>query len=141
MLRNHRELYIAENLLCNIRPIHPCVKTAFFRTDEAGCYHNNLLIAALKDVGVRTGITVKQYDYSEPQQGKDNCDRLICPLKFSIQMYCDEGNDILTAYDMHAALTAYPVEGASPSVNEINQSVSQLKVKKLNHFSAFHNFR
>ena len=27
------------------------------------------------------------------------------------------------------------------SINEINQSVSQPKVKKLNHFSAFHNFR
>ena len=26
-------------------------------------------------------------------------------------------------------------------VNEINQSMSQLKVKKLYHFSAFHNFR
>ena len=72
---------------------------------------------------------------------KDICDRLICSLKFPIQMYCNEGNYILTAYDMHAALTAHPVKGASPSVNEINQSVSQLKVKKLNHFSAFHNFR
>lgn len=86
---------IAENLLCNIRSIYPCVKTAYFRSDEAGCYHNNLLIVALKDVGVRTGITVKQYDYSEPQQGKDICDRIICPLKYSIQMYCNEGNDIL----------------------------------------------
>ena len=50
---------IAENLLCNVRSIYPCVKTAYFRSDEAGCYHNNLLIVALKDVGVRTGITVK----------------------------------------------------------------------------------
>ena len=49
-------------------------------------------------------------------------------------MYCNEGNDILTAYDMHAALTAHPVKGASHSVYEINQSVSQLKVRKLNHF-------
>ena len=56
-------------------------------------------------------------------------------------MYCNEGNNILTAYDMHAALTAHPLKGASPSVNAINQSVSRLKVKKLNHFNAFHNFR
>ena len=49
-------------------------------------------------------------------------------------MYCNEGNDILTAYDMHAALTAHPVKGASHSVYEINQSVSQLKVRKLDHF-------
>ena len=117
------------------------MKTAYFRSDEVGCYHNNLLIVALKDVGVRTWITVKQYDYSEPQQGKDICDRIICPLKYSIQMYCNEGNDILTAFDMHAALTAHPVKGTSSSVNKINQSVSHIKVKKLNHFSAFHNFK
>ena len=56
-------------------------------------------------------------------------------------MYCNEGNDILTAFDMHAALTAHPVKGTSSSVNKINQSVSHIKVKKLNHFSAFHNFK
>ena len=56
-------------------------------------------------------------------------------------MYCNEGNDILNAYDIHAALTAHPVKGTSSSVNKINQTVSQLKVKKLNHFSAFHNFK
>ena len=132
---------IAENLLCNIRSIYPCVKTAHFRLDEAGCYHNNLLIVALKDAGVRTGITVKQYDYSEPQQGKDICNRIICPLKYSIEMYCNEGNDILTAFDMHAALRAHPVKGTSSSVNKINQSLSHIKVKKLNHFSPFHNFK
>ena len=113
------------------------MKTAYFRLDEASCYHKNLLILALKDIGVRTGITDKQYDYSEPQQGKDICDRIICPLKYSIQMYCNEGNDILTAFDMHAALTAHPVKGTSSSVNKTNQSVSHIKVKKLNHFSAF----
>ena len=56
-------------------------------------------------------------------------------------MYCNEGNDILTAFDMHAALTAHPVKGTSSSVNKINQSVSHIKVKELNHFSAFHNFK
>ena len=56
-------------------------------------------------------------------------------------MYCNEGNEILTAFDMHAALTAHPVKGTSSSVNKINQSVNHIKVKKLDHFSAFHNFK
>ena len=131
---------IVKDLLCNIKCSHPRIKTAYFRSDEAGCYHNNLLIAALKDVGDRTGIAITQYDYSEPQQGKDICDRLICPLKSAIHMYCNEGNDILSASDMHAVQTAHPVKGTSSSVNKINQSVSQLEIKKLEHFSAFHNF-
>ena len=42
---------------------------------------------------------------------------------------------------MHAALRAHPVKGTSSSVNKINQSLSHIKVKKLNHFSAFHNFK
>ena len=68
-------------------------------------------------------------------------ERIICPLKSSIHTYCNEGNDILSASDIHAAHTAHPVKGTSSSMNQINQSVSQLKVKKLTHFSAFHNFR
>ena len=70
-----------------------------------------------------------------------NKERIICPLKSSIHTYCNEGNDILSASDIHAAHTAHPVKGTLSSVNQLNQSVSQLKVKKLTHFSAFNNFR
>ena len=56
-------------------------------------------------------------------------------------MYCNEGNDILSASDMHAAQTAHPVKSTSSSVNKINQSVIQLEIKKLEHFSAFHSFK
>ena len=34
------------------------------RSDEAGCYHNNSLMAAVRDIGERVGITVTQYDFS-----------------------------------------------------------------------------
>jgi hypothetical protein len=40
-----------------------------------------LLIAAIKDIGKRVGIQIKRYDFSEPQQGKDICDRIICPQR------------------------------------------------------------
>ena len=63
---------IAEDLLGNIKSIYPSVKTMYFWSDEAGCYHNSKLIAALRDVGDHKGIAITQYDYSEPQQGKDN---------------------------------------------------------------------
>ena len=117
------------------------ISKAYIRSDEAGCYHNNLLIASLKDIGNRIGICVQSYDFSEPQQGKDICDRIICSLKSSIRRYCNEGNDILTAQDMHTALNCRPVKGTTSSVNEVKTSVEQLSVKKIRDFSSYHNFQ
>ena len=76
---------ILENLFQNIKIEFPNVKNAFLRSDEAGCYHCNHLIAAVKHIGHRVGITVARCDFSEPQQGKDVCDRVLCPMKAAIR--------------------------------------------------------
>lgn len=132
---------IVENLLQHIKTENQLINKIYLRSDEAGCYHNNLLVAAVNDIGKRIGVSVHRYDYSEPQQGKDVCDRIICPLKSSLRRYCNEGNDILEALQMHAALQEHPVKGTLASVNKINNSVKQLEVNKLKNFSAFHNFK
>ena len=112
----------------------------FFRSDEPGCYHSNFLIAAVRDIGQRVGVAVEAYDFSEPQSGKDVCDRILCPLKLSVRTYCSEGNDILSASDMRDALQKHPVRGTSASVNMVDESKKSLQVKKIDHFSGFHNF-
>ena len=81
---------VIENLLLTIKSNFPRVNKANLRSDEAGCDHNNLLIASLADIGKRVGISVQSYNFSEPQQGKDICDRIISPLKSSIRKYCNE---------------------------------------------------
>ena len=86
------------------------------RSDEAGCYHNNFLLAAVRDAGKRVGLTVTQYDFSEPQYGKDVCDRILCPMKSAIRRYCSEGNDVLSAKDMCTALSERPVRGTTACV-------------------------
>ena len=93
-------LSIIENLLSNVKVNTPSITKAYLRSDEAGCYHNNFIIAALTDVSKRVGIQVERYDFSEPQHGKDLCDRILCPLKTSIRKFCNEGNDITTAAQM-----------------------------------------
>ena len=45
----------------------PGLKSVFLRFDEAGCYHNNFLIAAVPDTGQRVGVAVEANDFSEPQ--------------------------------------------------------------------------
>ena len=79
---------IIEHLLTHLKAKHPSIESVYFRSDEAGCYHNNLLVAAVRDIGERVGITVKNYDFSEPQSGKDICNRILCPLKASIRENC-----------------------------------------------------
>ena len=70
---------------------------------------------SLQDVGGRVGILVKRYDFSEPANGKDVCDRILCPMKNSIRHYCDEGHDIDCASDMTTALLERPVRGTTAS--------------------------
>ena len=95
---------ILENLLFALKTENPSLSKAYIRSDEAGCYHNNLLMASINDINQRTGVIVERYDFSEPQHGKDLCDRIICPMKQAVRRYCDEGNDIQSAWDMRAAL-------------------------------------
>ena len=131
---------IFENLLKNILASKPLINSVFLRSDEAGCYHNNALIASLKDVEQRLGVQVKRYDYSEPAYGKDVCDRILCPMKSSICCYCDEGHDINCAANMRTALFERPVRGVSASVCVIDEKKNNLKVNKIDGFSKLHNF-
>ena len=132
---------ILENLFQNIKINFPNVKHAFLRSDEAGCYHCNHLIAAVKDIGDRVGITVARYDFSEPQQGKDVCDRVLCPMKAAIRKYCAEGHDIMNVGAMHEALKERPVKGTTAAVAILDESSKILEVQKIKQFSELHNFR
>ena len=118
----------------------PQITQASLTSDEAGCYHNNFLLAVVTDAGKRFGLTVTQYDFSEPQYGKDVCDRILCPMKSAIQRYCCEGNDVLSAKDMRTALSERPVRGTIACVCLVNETQKTLKVNKMGGFSKHHNF-
>ena len=132
---------IIEHLLLHLKQQDPQFEKAYLRSDEAGCYHNNCLIAAVKDIADRVGIKVMSYDYSEPQSGKDVCDRMICPMKNSIRTYANEGHDILTASDMRKSLQQHPVRGTSASVNNVDESKKDLVINNLDGYASFHNFQ
>lgn len=133
-------LSILESLLITVRSSNPKVKKAYLKSDEAGCYHNSQLIVAARDVGERVGVSLQRYDFSEPQSGKDVCDRILWPLKGAIRRYCNEGHDVLTASDMHTALKERPVQGCIEAVCRVNETKKGLDIKKLQHFSAQHDF-
>lgn len=133
-------LSILENLMSGIKQSNPGITKAYLRSDEAGCYHNSNLIASLRDLGARQGIEVVRYDHSEPQYGKDVCDRILCPMKAAIRRYCNEGHDIVTAQDMRVALMERPVQGTTAAVCCINEHTTTLQIKKIANCSSLHNF-
>ena len=130
---------ILEDLLVKFKSTHPSISQVYLRSDEAGCYHNNSLIAALPSIGEHTGISVRRFDHSEPQHGKDICDRILCPMKAAIRTFCNEGHDILTANDIHIALKERQVKGTTAAVCSVDESNKNAEVRKLEGFSKFHN--
>ena len=131
---------IVEDLLVKLKSSNPSISQVYLRSDEAGCYHNNSLVAALTNIGERTGIMVKSLDHSEPQHGKDIRDRILYPMKAAIRTFCNEGHDILTAKDMQTALKERPVKGTTAAVCSVEESKKTAQVKKMEGFGKFHNF-
>ena len=66
---------------------------AFLRSDNAGCYHNAFLILSLPSIGERAWIRILRYDFSNPQAGKDICDRRIATLKSHMRHFINEGDE------------------------------------------------
>ena len=133
-------LSIIENLMSIIKKSNLGITKAYLRSDEAGCYHNSSPIASLRDIGDRQGIEIVRYDHSEPQHGKDLCDRILCPMKAAIRRYCNEGHDIVTAHDMQVALDKRPVQGTTAAVFCVSEEKETLKMKKIANYSSLHNF-
>ncbi len=49
---------IVENLLQTVKLKNPQITKAFLRSDEAGCYHNNMLILACNDLSQSSGVQI-----------------------------------------------------------------------------------
>ena len=114
---------------------------AFLRSDNAGCYHNAFLILSLPSIGERTGIRILRYDFSDPQAGKDICDRRIATLKSHMRRYINEENDINTAKDMKVAIESYGgVKGCYATVAEIQDSFQSMTKHSMTGIQALNNF-
>ena len=69
-------LSILEQLVTVIKIDHLTITKVHLRSGKAGCHHNSSLLATFRGVGSRQRIDVVRYNFSEPQHGKDICDRI-----------------------------------------------------------------
>ena len=132
---------IVEHVLCVIKMEDPSITKFFLRSDNAGCYHNTELLFSLKAMGERHGVEFKRYDFSDPQSGKDVCDRRIASMKTHMLRWVNEGHDITAAEEMKIALESHEgVRGCRFAVVEIDKSTQNSQVKKIPGISFLNNF-
>ena len=78
---NYAVASIFEHLFQTIKAEYQSIRKVFVISDNAGCYHNGPLLLCLHEVAKNVGVNLIRYDFSEPQAGKDICDRKTAPMK------------------------------------------------------------
>ena len=133
---------IFEHLFQTIKAEYQSITKAFVRSDNAGCYHNGPLLLCLHEVAKNAGVNLTHYDFSEPQAGKDICDRKIAPMKAHIRRLVNENNDVTTAEEMKKALESHGwLRGCRVAVVEIDPSKDLHEANKIPDISLLYNFK
>ena len=135
---------IIEHLLNTIKPAikkeSPENENVFLRSRNAGCYHSGSLLLSLPFIIQRTSMTILRYDFSEPQSGKDICDRKTVLMKAHIRRWVYEKHNVITAEDMKTALESHGgVKGVRAAVVkkvDANKDTNKIPgISLLNNFS------
>ena len=131
---------IMQHVLLTLKQEHPEINTAYFRQDNAGCYHSARTVIACQQMSANTGITIKRIDFSDPQGGKGAADRLAATCKAHIRAFINEGHDVLNSTDLRDALLSHggleavrvAVVDAMSELRESTQTI--IGISKLNNF-------
>ena len=85
---------------------------------------------------------IKQYDYSEPQQGKSYCDCTIAHMRSKMRTFVSSGHNISTPVELKTALDANSgVAGCQVAVIRIDRSKQTLTTHKWKGVNAITNLK
>ena len=134
---------IMQHVLHTLKSDHPNIIKAFFRQDNAGCYHSSATILACPAIQASTGVKVAGIDFSDPQGGKGAADRMAATAKSHIRKYISEGNDVTNAQQMRVALLSYGgLEGVRiVAVERLEEHSLSIEKSKIPGISKLNNFR
>ena len=113
---------IIQDCLVSLKKEMPELERAFYKQDNAGCYHSGYTIVSAKFAGDIAGVGVERNDFSDPQGGKGICDRQAATIKGDIGRYVNEGNDVTTAFQLKTAIESGPGSCAKASYVAFNPS-------------------
>ena len=132
---------IIGHLLKTLKEEYPILKQAFLCSDNAGCYKNAALLS-LPDICAHSGVKIMRYDFSDPQAGKDVCDRKTAPMKAHIKRWVNEKHDVLPAKDMKQTIKSHEgLKGFRAAVVEVDILKDVVKDKKIPGISLLNNFQ
>ena len=132
---------IMQDVLRTIKFENNEIEKAYFRQDNAGCYHSSSTILSCPVISACTGVKICHIDFSDPQGGKGAADRLAATCKSHVRIFINEGNDVTTAQQLKEALMSHGgIEGvrvvAMNDVNEISLVEEKIpSISKLNNFA------
>ena len=128
-------------MLQTLKTEHPEIIQAFFRQDNAGCYHCSNTVSALARMEKEVGIKVTRVDFSDPQGGKGAADRLAATCKCHIRIYINEGHNVTTAEEMREALLSHGgISGVRVAVVQSLDDSLVLEQQKIPGISKLNNF-
>ena len=132
---------IMQDVLRTITSENDEIEKAYFRQDNAGCYHSSSTILSCPVISACTGDKICRVDFSDPQGGKGAADRLAATCKSHVRTFINEGNDVTTAQQLKDALTSHGgIEGvrvvARNDVHDILSVEEKIpSISKLNNFA------
>ena len=137
------DITIMQHVLHSIRNEYPNITKAFFRQDNAGCYHSSATLLACPAIEAATGVKVVGVDFSDPQGGKGAADSMAATAKNHMHMFINEGNDITNVQQMKEALLSYGgIEGVRVAAVEHLEghdlTIEQPKIPEISRLNNFH---
>ena len=134
---------IMAHILRTLKKEHPEIKKAYFRQDNAGCYHSASTIVSVPAIAQESGVHVAEVSFSDPQGGKGPADRMAATIKGHIKRFINEGNDVTNAKEMEKAILSH---GGLPGVrvtvlDQLGESDDCGNLQKITGISKLNNFR
>ena len=128
-----------QDCLVSLKKEMPELERAFYKQDNAGCYHSGYTIISAKFAGDIAGVGVERNDFSDPQGGKGICDRQAATIKGDIGRYVNEGNDVTTAIQLKTAIESGP--GSCAKASYVTFNPSSTRHVKWDGVSLLNNFK
>ncbi len=98
---------ILTDVLSRVKREVPDITGAYIRSDNAGCYHGSRIVATVPHISAVSGVTIRRWDYSEPQSGKGPCDRAAACIKRKVWNKVAENNPARTPAEFADAAASY----------------------------------
>ena len=115
---------IMQDCLASLKKEMPELERAYYKQDNAGCYHSGYTIVSAKLAGDLAGVVVERNDFSDPQGGKGVCDRQAATIKGDVRKHINEGHDVTTAVELKTAIESSPESCVKASYVSLNTSVT-----------------